>query len=83
MFLKWVFRYFSEGKKIDCLKAKGIVVGSRVRQGRTVYLYMLKDFFVEVVYQQDNIKLFPEKLETFSNLNHLNSYLEREFRTAC
>lgn len=82
MFMKWVFKYFSESKKVDYLKDQGIMLGSRLRQGRKVYIYMLNDFFVEVVYQQDNIDLSPERLETFSNLNNLNSYLEREFRTA-
>jgi hypothetical protein len=82
MLMKWAFKYFSESKKVDYLKDQGIMLGSRIRQGRKVYIYMLKDFFVEVMYHQDNIDLCPEKLETFSNLNNLNSYLEREFRTA-
>ena len=82
MILKWAFKYFSQSKKIDYLKEQGIMLGSRIRAGRKVYLYMLRDFFVEVVYQNDNIDAHPEKLETFSNLNILNSYLEREFRTA-
>jgi hypothetical protein len=58
------------------------MLGSRVRHGRKVYLYMLKDFFVEVMYQNDNIDLSAERLETFSNLNNLNSYLERDFLRA-
>jgi hypothetical protein len=82
MFLKWIFKYFSESKKIDYLKDQGIMLGSRVRRGRKVYLYMLKDFFVEVVYQKDNIDLSPERLDTFANLNNLNTYLERDFLRA-
>ena len=82
MFVKWLFKYFSESKKIIYLRKKGIMLGSRVSQGRKVYIYMLQDFFVEVVYQQDNLQLSPERLETFSSLDNLNSYLEREFRTA-
>ena len=82
MFVKWLFKYFSESNKIIYLRKKGIMLGSRVSQGRKVYIYMLQDFFVEVVFQQDNMQLNPERLETFSSLNNLNSYLEREFRTA-
>lgn len=82
MFIKWLFKYFSENKKIVYLRKRGIMVGARERQGRKVYIYMLLDFFVEVVYQQDNMHLSPEKLEIFSSLNNLNSYLESEFRTA-
>jgi hypothetical protein len=82
MILKWIFKYFSESKKIEFLKDQGILLGSRIREGRKIYLYMLRDFFVEVVYQDDNTDASPEKLETFYNLNNLNSYLEREFRTS-
>jgi hypothetical protein len=82
MFFKLVFKYYSQSKKVELLKEEGIMLGTRQRNGRKVYLYMLKDFFVEVTYQQDDIDLVPEKLETFSNLDNLNSYLEREFRTA-
>ncbi len=80
MILKWAFRYFSESKKIDYLREQGIMLGSRIRQGRKVYLYMLRDFFVEVIYQNDNIDLTPEQLMTFSSLTNLNSYLEKDFR---
>jgi len=82
MFFKLVFKYYSESKRIALLKEEGIMLGTRQRNGRKVYLYMLKDFFVEVVYQKDEIDLEPEKLETFSNLDNLNSYLEKEFHTA-
>ena len=85
--VEWQRPGFDLGLKLRaCLqknpKIKGIMLGSRVSQGRKVYIYMLQDFFVEVVYQQDNMQLNPERLETFSNLDNLNSYLEREFRTA-
>lgn len=79
---KWIFRYFSESKQIAYIRKKGIMLGSRVREGRKVYMYMLTDFFVEVIYQQDNLELYPEKMEVYTNLNHLNHYLEQEFRKA-
>ncbi len=81
MILKLAFRYFSESRKIDYLKDQGIMLGSRIRQGRKVYLYMLRDFFVEVMYQHDDTDMSPERLKTFTNLNNLNSYLERDFRS--
>jgi hypothetical protein len=64
------------------LREQGVMLGSRVRAERKVYLYMLKDFFVEVLYKEDSLDNDVESIETFSNLDHLNSYLEREFRTA-
>jgi hypothetical protein len=64
------------------LRENGIMLGARQRQNRKVYIYMLKDFFVEVLYHHDDIDEQPEYIETFSNLDVLNSYLEKEFRTA-
>jgi hypothetical protein len=81
MILKLAFWCFSESKKIDYLKDQGIMLGSRIRQGRKLYLYMLRDFFVEVMYQHDDIDMNPERLKTFTNLNTLNSYLEKDFRS--
>ncbi len=37
------------------------MLGSRWRNERRVYLYMVKDFFVEVMYMRDDIDLEPEK----------------------
>lgn len=81
MILKWAFRYFSESKKVDYLRKQGIMLGSRIRQGRKVYLYMLRDFFVEVMYQNDNIQMTPERLKTFTSIDNLNTYLEKDFRS--
>lgn len=80
MILKLAFKYFPESKKIDYLREQGIMLGSRVRNGRKVYLYMLRNFFVEVIYHHDDIDLTPERLLTFTNLNTLNAYLEKDFR---
>jgi len=80
LLFNWTFKYFSESKKVEYLREQGIMLGTRLRHGRKVYLYMLKDFFVEVIFQNDNLDLQPERLETFSSLNNLNVYLEKEFR---
>jgi hypothetical protein len=81
MLLKWAFKYFSENRKINYLREQGIMLGSRIRQGRKVYLYMIRGFFVEVMYQNDNIDMTPERLKTFTNINNLNAYLERDFKS--
>jgi hypothetical protein len=82
MWSKMMFRFLGEEKQIRILKAKGIIIGTRIRNERKAYLYLLKDFFVEVRFEHDDIDLMPEKMETFSSLDHLNSYLERDFRAA-
>ena len=82
MLFKWGFKYFSLSRQLEYLREHGIMLGSRVRKDRKVFLYMVKNLFVEVVYRNDSIELEAEKLAIFNNLNHLNQYLEKEFKTA-
>ncbi len=77
---KWGFKYFSLTKQLDYLREHGIMLGSRMRNDRKVFLYMVKSTFVEVMYKNDSIEKEAERLEVFSNLNHLNQYLENEFK---
>ncbi len=80
MLFKWGFKYFSVSKKLEYLREHGIMLGSRMRNNRKVFLYMVKSIFVEVVYQNDSIEKEAERLEVFNNLSHLNQYLEKEFK---
>jgi hypothetical protein len=82
MWAKLTFRFLGEDKKAEYLRDKGIMLGTRHRGERKVFLYMVRDFFVEVTYQHDDIDMMPERIETFSSLEHLNHYLERDFRAA-
>jgi hypothetical protein len=77
---KWGFKYFSLTKQLDYLREHGIMLGSRMRNDRKVFLYMVKSTFVEVMYKNDSIDKEAERLEVFNNLNHLNQYLESEFK---
>jgi len=82
MWSKLAFRLLRNEKKIEILRSQGIMLGTRHRGLRRVFLYMLKDFFVEVTYLNDDVDMMTEGVETFSSLERLNNYLERDFRTA-
>jgi hypothetical protein len=82
MLFKWGFKHFSLAKQLDYLRVHGIMLGSRMRNDRKVFIYIVKSFFVEVMYKNDNIEREPERLEVFNNLNHLNQYLEKDFKTS-
>ena len=69
-------------KQVNYLKKKGIALGTRLKGGRKIYIYMLSDLFVEVFYRNDNSEDTPEKLNVLKGLNSLNEYLEKEFRTS-
>ncbi len=79
---KWGFKYFSLTKQLVYLREHGVMLGSRMRNDRKVFLYMVKSTFVEVMYKNDSIEKEAERLEVFNNLSHLNQYLEKEFRTS-
>ncbi len=82
MILKFFFKQLSVQKQIDYLKKKGVMIGTRTKDSRKIYTYMLRDLFVEVLYKNDNANDSPEQVNTLSGLKNLNSYLEKEFKTS-
>ena len=82
MWPKWLSRGVSREKLVKLVKAEGTLVGERVRKGRKVYTYLLKDFFVQVMFMKDNPSEEIEHLETFKDLIQLNLHLEKEFKAA-
>ncbi|MBS1486563.1 MAG: hypothetical protein JST43_03170 [Bacteroidetes bacterium] len=82
MLFGWGFKYFSVTKQLAYLRAHGIMLGTRMRKDRKVFLYMVKNLFVEVMYKNDSVDREFEKLEIFNSLQHLNQYLEKEFRAS-
>ncbi len=58
------------------------MLGTRLKGGRKIYIYMLRDWFIEVVYKQDNMDNEPENLKMLVGLDKLNDYLEKEFKTS-
>lgn len=82
MFLRFFFNRMSRQKQINLLKKKGILLGTRIKEGRRIHIYMLQEFFVEVLYKNDNIESEVEKLTMLKGLDNLNDYLENEFKTS-
>ncbi len=82
MFEKFIFHRMSARQQVNYLKKKGIILGTRAKEGRKIYIYMLKDLFIEVLYQNDDADNEPEKVSTLEGLDNLNSYLEKEFRAS-
>ena len=81
MIERLMFRLLSLKKKIDYLRDRGTILGTRLKDGRKAYLYIIKDFCAEVIYQNDNAALTAERITTFANVKEFNNYLERELRS--
>ena len=81
----WFNSIFGDGSKtkiIKLVKTEGSLIGERDLEGKKIYIYLLRDFFVEIVFKKDGPEEVVENVLTFSNINQLNSHLEKEFRAA-
>lgn len=81
MLHKFFFNRLSLENKVKQLHEKGVALGSRMKDGRQVHMYMLRDLFVEVLYKEDKTYLSPEKVNILNGLTNLQQYLETEFRS--
>lgn len=80
MFTTFFFKRMNLRQQVRMLRRKGIVLGTRVKDGRKIYIYMMKDIFAEVLYKNDNTDEDAEKISILCGLDNLNNYLENEFR---
>jgi hypothetical protein len=82
MILQFFFRQLSAETQVSYLQKNGVSLGSRAKNGRRIYVYMVRNLFVEVMYENDNENDTPEKVNMLRGLKNLNSYLEKEFRAS-
>lgn len=82
MLFKLIFKNLSAQNQIAKIRSKGILLGSRIKSDRKVYIYMLSSLFVEIMFRDDNVDQEPEKIQVLSGLKNLNEYLEKEFKAS-
>ncbi len=80
MFFKLFYRRWPLPKQVDFLKRKAILIGSRTREKRKIFIYMYKDMFAEVLFQNDDPHNEAESVSIVKGLKNLNEYLENEFK---
>lgn len=80
MFSRFLFNRMSLVNKVGYLKKKGVMLGTRLKDGRRMYIYMFSELFIEVLYKNDNQNNEPERLTILKGLDNLNQYLEKEFK---
>lgn len=69
MCFKLFFKHLSQSKKLSYVRDHGVMIGKRMRDERKLFLCMIKDFIVEVVYKDDNMDDVAECLGTFNSPN--------------
>ena len=81
MILQFFFRQMTLSQKVNYLQSKGVSLGSRIKNGRKMHMYMVRNLFVEVAYKNDDENNSAERVHILRGLKHLNNYLEHEFKT--
>lgn len=62
------------------MRRRGIVVGTRHKNGRLGYLYMVNNLFAEIIYENDNPVMTVERVVVMHGLQNLNRHLEKDLR---
>ena len=81
MLFKLFYKRWPLHRQVNFLKRKGILVGSRTREKRKIFLYMYRSIFAEVQFHNDDPDNHAESAKIVSGLKNLNTYLEREFKS--
>ena len=81
MFLKLFFNRWSVTRQADFMKRRGIVLGTRNKDGRQSYVYMVNNLFAEIFYENDNPGLKVETLVVIDGLTKLHQHLEKDLRS--
>lgn len=64
------------------MKKRGIMLASRKKNGRQVYIYMFRSVFAEVIFKEDDPEKEAESLLLINGLKKLNQHLEDETKAA-
>lgn len=80
MLTRFLFKRMSVERKVKFLKKRGIELGTRLKDGRLIHMYMFRNLFAEIIYRNDDPSLEVEHFSTISGLDELNQMLEKEFR---
>lgn len=80
MIYRLIFNRAKPEKKKSILNNKGVNIGCFKRNDRQAYIYLLDDFFVEVLYINDDVNNSIEKAQSFTDYRKLEKYMEESIR---
>ena len=72
---KYFFNFLSLNKKSEYVMKNGLLIGSQKKNGRTVFLYFLNNFFAEIWHENDAKNGSIEKVKTFYDIELIRGYL--------
>ncbi len=65
-------------KQVAFMKKKGLLLTIRKRNGKTTYIYVHRNLFAEVAYEDDNPEATPLSAKLIYGLENLNKYLQND-----
>lgn len=80
MIYRLIFNRASLDKKRSMLSNKGVNIGCFKRNDRQAFIYLLDDFFVEVIYVNDDVKNSIEVAQSFTDYRKLEKYMEESIK---
>lgn len=76
MIYRLIFNRANSEKKKNILETKGVNIGCFKKDRRQAYVYLLDNFFVEVLYSNDDPNDIIEVAKSFTDYRKLEKYLE-------
>jgi hypothetical protein len=67
-------------RRVRFMKKRGMVLGTRLSEGRQIHMYMFRSVFAEIIYKNDDPQGDVESFSSVSGLKELNEKLENEIR---
>jgi hypothetical protein len=80
MLFKLFFKQWPLQKQVSFIQKKGILIGTRTKDSRKIYIYMYREHFAEVIFKNDDPDSSMESANIVKGLKNLNNYLENEFK---
>jgi hypothetical protein len=81
MLFQLFFKQWPLHKKISYFQKNGVLIGSRVKDSRKIFIYMYQNHFAEVLFKSDNPEGDVESANIVKGLQNLNNHLEKDFKT--
>lgn len=82
MFLQFILKRMPLHKQVAYVKKHAVYLGTRNAENRTPHLYMFNKLIAEVSFEDDDNTKKPEKLVWLPGLQHLETHLEKEFKSS-
>jgi hypothetical protein len=82
MFTKFLFTLLRLSWQVNLMRKKGIMLGTRRKEGRQIYTYMFRSLFAEIMYQNDNPEEPVERFTIIPGFKRLHDHFEKEIKSA-